>query len=190
MTSSRVRALGPFFPALAALCGLTASADSISDASQNKVPAADAAAIEMPDADYHLFSGTGYTSPLDNPLVASLGLAPGSFLFGPNTLYDYTGLQRLSILSIVGDPTLATIALQDPNTNLYDIVFPDAGGEGHSGTVAGTSVASPTPEPKAAWLLGVGLIAMWGWASLRVRKLRAVPTPHERSIQQKKLVDR
>lgn len=162
----RLRRMALFFPVLLALHGLSASASSITNDTT-----ADAGEVILigdafgpPGQEYHFFQSSDFASLFDDPFFANLGLAPGTFLFGPNTYYDFAGVQRIGVLSVIADPALGVIALHNPNTVLYEFTFTDS--------VSEARVKSATPEPEAASLLCTGLLLMWGWAALRFRRRR------------------
>jgi len=116
--------------------------------------------------EYLFFQSTGYTSPFDDPTFAALGLAPGAFLFGPNTGFGPNGLYRFSILSVITDLSGGTLPLNDPSTTIYNFTFSD-------GTQpSGNSNLPSAPEPGAAFLLGCGLGAMLLFAAVRGRRGR------------------
>ena len=116
--------------------------------------------------EYLFFQSTGYTSPFDDPNFAALGLAPGAFLFGPNTALGLNGLYGFSILSVITDLSGGTLPLNDPSTTIYNFTFSD-------GTQpSGNSNLPSAPEPGAAFLLGGGLGAMLLFAAVRGRRGR------------------
>lgn len=104
-----------------------------------------------------------------DPNFGDLGLIPGSFLFGGNTSYDYTGSQVVSIVSAITDPGQSILPLNDPSTIVVTFTIPGNA----PGDASDPAETLATPEPAAEFLVltgGLGLIALY--AGFRVRRLK------------------
>ena len=125
--------------------------------------------------------GQAYSFFQDGADFGDLGLIPGSFLFGGNTSYYFTGSQVVTIISAITDPGQSTLPLDDPRTRIVTFTLPDTANfhadvlshgldGGHEGDDAATV---KTPEPPAGFLFlcsGLGLISLY--ATSRVRWIR------------------
>jgi hypothetical protein len=94
-----------------------------------------------------------------------LGLLAGSFLFEPNTMFDFTGNEVVEVLSAITDPGQSVLPLNAPTTIVTAFVISDTGGASGLESDAGTM----TPEPAAGLLVAGGLGLLVLLAILRVR---------------------
>lgn len=106
-------------------------------------------------------------TPLDISELAGLGLAPGSFLFSENTMYDFTGDQVVSIVSADVDPSQTT-SLIGVTTQVTTITIGDSGNTSHTQIAAiSTNTISQSPEPNPAVLFACAIACLLAFALMR-----------------------
>jgi hypothetical protein len=106
---------------------------------------------------YFLQPGTGYTTPLDGPGFAELGILPGSLLFTPNTMFAFDGTPVIAMLSANVDPGQGYLPLSGPAALVLNFVLPADGSQ------------STVPEPYSLYLAGAGFAFLYTARSRRVR---------------------
>ena len=97
-----------------------------------------------------------------------LGLLAGSFLFEPNTMFDYTGSQVIEVLSAITDPGQSVLPLSAPTTTVTTFIV---SGTDDAANSSGDAVAAITPEPATGLLVAGGLGLLVLFAILRVRHI-------------------
>jgi hypothetical protein len=127
--------------------------------------------------------GQAYSFFQDGADFGDLGLIPGSFLFGGNTSYYFTGSQVVTIISAITDPGQSKLPLDDPRTRIVTFTLPDTPNfhadvlsHGLDGGHEGDDAARvATPEPPAGFLFlcsGLGLISLY--ATSRMRRISSL----------------
>jgi hypothetical protein len=130
---------------------------------------------------------SGFGDPFSPGYLDGLDILPGSFLFTQNTMYDFMGVQELSIVSAFVDPA-TTWSLAGLPTRIINITFDDPW-DSLNGDVPGLLISSAlsssypisspvtsnsfvVPEPKTSLLLLIA-VCFGGLAVLRARSLRS-----------------
>jgi hypothetical protein len=106
-----------------------------------------------------------------------LGLLAGSFLFEPNTMFDFTGNEVVEVLSAITDPGQSVLPLSAPGTTVTTFVVSDTDPDtddtpvpaGDVANSSGDAVAAISPEPATGLLVagGLGLLVLFAFRRVR-----------------------